>query len=51
MRQWQFTPARTDDWEIVHEGTATFNRVPHSEKVEAEFDLSFTFTADGKVEL
>lgn len=51
VRQWQFTPARAEYIEIVHEGEATYNRVTGSENVETEFDLAFTFTADGRVVL
>jgi hypothetical protein len=50
VRQWRFKPAQSDEYEIVHEGTATYNRMKRSEKVETEFDLSFTFTADGRVQ-
>ncbi len=50
VRLWQFTPAQAEYFEIVHEGEATYNRVTGSENVETEFDLSFTFTADGRVE-
>ncbi len=49
VRQWRFNPAQADEYEIVHEGAATFNRLTHSEKVETEFALSFTFKADGTV--
>ena len=50
VRQWEFTPARAEHFEIVHEGNATSSRRTHTENVETEFDLSFTFTADGRVE-
>src|SRR6478736_5063340 len=50
LKQWQFRPARAEYYEIVHEGDATYNRVTRTETVETEFDLSFTFTEDGKVE-
>jgi hypothetical protein len=50
LHQWQFTPARAEYYEIVHDGDATFNRVTRTENVETEFDLAFTFTEDGKVE-
>ena len=49
VRQWQFTPARAEYFEIVHEGEATYNRVTGSENVETEFDLAFTFQPDGTV--
>jgi hypothetical protein len=51
LRQWQFVPARAEYFEIVHDGQATYNRVTGSENVETEFDLAFTFTAAGKVEM
>ena len=50
LRQWQFTPARAEHYEIVHEGDTTYSRVTRTETVETEFDLSFTFTEDGRVE-
>ncbi len=50
VRQWRFAPARTEHFEIVHEGSATYSRRASVENVETEFDLSFTFTADGRVE-
>ncbi|MEJ1971734.1 MAG: hypothetical protein WDM96_04340 [Lacunisphaera sp.] len=50
VRQWQFTPARAEYYEIVHEGAATYSRLMRTEAVETEFDLAFTFTEDGRVE-
>ncbi len=50
VRQWSFIPARAEHFKIVHEGAATYNRRTTVENVETEFDLSFTFTADGRVE-
>ena len=50
LRQWQFTPARAEHYEIVHEGDTTYSRVTRTEMVETEFDLAFTFTEDGRVE-
>lgn len=50
VRQWRFTPARAEYFEIVNEGGFTFNRVTRTELVETEFDLSFTFTATGGVQ-
>ncbi len=50
LRQWQFTPARAEYYDIIHEGDTTYTKVTHTETVETEFDLSFTFTEDGKVE-
>ena len=49
VRQWRFTPARAEYYEIVTDGGFTFNRVTRTELIESEFDLS-TFTADGRVE-
>jgi hypothetical protein len=51
VRQWQFTPARAEYFEIVHEGDSTYNRVTGSENVETEFDLAFSFSTDGRVVL
>lgn len=51
VRQWQFTPARAEYFEIVHEGDATYNRVTGSENVETEFDLCFIFSVGGEVVL
>lgn len=50
VRRWRFTPARSEHYVIVHEGNATYSRLKSKENVETEFDLSFTFAADGKVE-
>lgn len=50
VRQWWFHPARVQHLEIVTEKGFTYSRVTHSEAVEAEFDLSFTFTPSGQVE-
>jgi outer membrane biosynthesis protein TonB len=49
VRQWRFNPARTEQYEIVHDGEATDMRVKGSENVETEFDLAFTFQPDGTV--
>ncbi|WP_157772453.1 energy transducer TonB [Lacunisphaera limnophila] len=50
VRQWKFRPARVEDIEIVTGGGVAYSRVLHTETVEAEFDLAFTFTTAGKVE-
>jgi len=49
VRQWRFTPARSESFEIVHDGQATAMRLTGSENVETEFDLAFTFQPDGTV--
>ena len=49
VRQWRFNPARTEAFEIIHDGEATFSRITGSENVETEFDLAFTFQPDGTV--
>jgi len=52
VRQWRFTPARSESLEIVHDrnGEATEMRVTGSENVETEFDLAFTFQPNGTVQ-
>jgi hypothetical protein len=49
LRQWRFNPARTEAFEIIHDGEATSMRMKGSENVETEFDLAFTFQPDGTV--
>jgi len=50
VRQWRFNPARAESYEIIHDGEATSMRMTGSEYVETEFDLAFTFQADGTVQ-
>jgi len=50
VRQWRFTPARSESFEIVRDGEATSMRMTESETVETEFDLAFTFQPDGSVQ-
>lgn len=50
LRQWRFDPARVEYFETVDEGGVTFHRVRRTETIEADLDLSFTFTANGRVE-
>ncbi len=50
VRQWKFKPARVLHLEAATEGEFTYERVTRTETIEAEFDLSFTFTPSGKVE-
>ena len=50
VRQWKFAPARVLQLERRTEGEYTFDWVAHTEMIEAEFDLAFTFTPSGKVE-
>ncbi len=50
VRQWKFAPARLLYLERRREGEFTYERVTRTERLEAEFDLAFTFTPSGKVE-
>ncbi|MDQ5981198.1 MAG: hypothetical protein QG602_4176 [Verrucomicrobiota bacterium] len=50
VRQWKFAPARVHYLERAREGEFTYERVIRTETIEAEFDLAFTFTSQGKVE-
>lgn len=50
VRQWKFHPARVEHTETVTTDGFTYQRVTSTELIEAEFDLSFTFTPSGKVE-
>ncbi len=50
VRQWKFHPAKIQHVEIVTEKGFTYSRVTGTEVIEAEFDLAFTFTSDGRVE-
>lgn len=50
VRQWKFAPARVHYIDVVTEGDFTYHRVTRTERIEAEFDLAFTFTTSGKVE-
>lgn len=49
VRQWKFRPASIEYVETVSGGGITYERVTRSEKLETTLDLSFTFTANGKV--
>ncbi len=49
VRQWRFHPAKVEYIEVVTTKGFTYSRVTRTEKLEAEFDLLFTFTAAGKV--
>lgn len=51
VRQWRFNPARSESYEIIHEGEVTYSRVTGGENVETEFDLAFTFQPDGAVQM
>jgi hypothetical protein len=51
VRQWRFNPARSESFEIIHDGEATDIRVTGVENVETEFDLAFTFQPDGAVQM
>ncbi|HVZ66402.1 MAG TPA: TonB family protein [Lacunisphaera sp.] len=51
VRQWRFVPARAQYIETVTgTGGFTYDRVARTEDVEAEVDLAFTFTPNGKVQ-
>ena len=50
VRQWKFAPARVLYLERRTEGEFTHDWVAHTEMIEAEFDLAFTFTPSGKIE-
>ena len=50
VSQWQFSPAQIYHTVVVTApGGETYQRVTDRQNVEAEFDLSFTFTATGEV--
>ncbi len=49
LKQWRFSPARIEHVESVQTPQVTYDRVASTEKLEAHFDLSFTFTASGGV--
>ena len=51
VRQWKFAPARVLYLERRTEGEFTHDWVTRTEMIEAEFDLAFTFTPAGKVEV
>lgn len=51
VRQWRFVPARAQYIETVTgSGGFSYDRVARTEDVEAEVDLAFTFTPNGKVQ-
>lgn len=49
VRQWRFSPARSERIDILHAGDTTYSRVGSSENVETELDVAFTFQPDGTV--
>jgi len=51
LRQWKFYPAENRKVKYVEADGTLFGLVTHADKVETEFDLSFTFTATGRVDL
>ena len=51
LRQWRFAPAESQETEPILGLDQPATRVTRSEKVEATFELSFTFTAAGGVQL
>jgi len=51
LHQWKFVPARVEYIDVVKgENGVYYNKVMRTELVESDFDLSFTFSADGRVE-
>jgi outer membrane biosynthesis protein TonB len=50
LRQWKFVPAEIQQIEPIQGLDIPVNRITSREPTEAEFDLSFTFTAEGRVE-
>jgi hypothetical protein len=50
LRQWKFVPAEIQQIEPIPGLDRPVNRITGREPTEAEFDLSFTFTADGQVQ-
>ncbi len=51
VRQWRFHPAKVEYIEVVTTKGFTYSRVRRTEMIEAEFDLAFTFTTTGGVQL
>ena len=51
LRQWRFAPAESQETEPILGLDQPATRVSRSEKVETTFELSFTFTATGGVQL
>lgn len=51
LKLWRFRPARIEQVELVEAEPAPYYRVTSSENTEAQFELSFTFTASGGVQL
>ena len=51
LRQWRFAPAESQEIEPILGLDQPATRVTRSEKVETTFELSFTFTASGGVQL
>ena len=50
VKQWRFWPARIEHVEFVEApGLVAYSRVIGTEKMETQFELSFTFTATGGV--
>jgi hypothetical protein len=49
VSQWRFHPAEIFYMERVNAPGVSYSRVSRSEKVEAQLDLAFNFTASGGV--
>jgi hypothetical protein len=47
---WRFHPAESMQLERVEKPGVSYNRISRSERVEAQLDLAFTFTATGGVQ-
>lgn len=51
VRQWRFRPAEIERIEFVQTPTVSYSRVLGRQKVEAQLDVAFNFTAAGGVEM
>ncbi len=50
VMQWRFRPAAIEKIEFVQAPTVSYSRVLSTQKVEAQLDVAFNFTATGGVE-
>lgn len=51
VRQWRFRPAEIEKIEFVQTPALSYSRIVGRQKVEAQLDVAFNFTATGGVEL
>jgi TonB family protein len=51
VQQWRFRPAEIEKIEFVITPTVSYSRILSTQKVEAQLDVAFNFTATGGVEL